>query len=374
MGMKLLWVGNHFICEDLYPPFIVENDNDYYKSLLGKFSIVIKQAKMAGADVASLKILNKFRSKILEALRYYYSADLAKCNTIILNLLKDIGQDSIAVSRLQESCAFPGQMNKELQFFRCRKGNPSISFSTKDMLHLPCSLRAKSGNYRFSIPGNPSLYLSNSSYGCWIETGFLPDAEFNVAPVLLDGEQIVFNLAVSIKDFSRLNELESNRVHTWLKLLMLDIATSYRVKEVNRTFKSEYIISQSIMMACKKLGYSGVAYYSKRVDDVVFARCAINLALFVEYENEYSDIVKHMKMDNAFNYAIYKKLLPALKYKDYDLRSVATGWITNIGNYDRQYPYRETEFYEFDKFLFTTWCDKANGKGKDEIDWGINVS
>lgn len=67
---------------------------------------------------------------------------------------------------------------------------------------------------------NPSLYLSNSSYGCRIETGFLPDAEFNVAPVLLDGEQIVFNLAVSIKDFSRLNALESNRVHTWLKLLM----------------------------------------------------------------------------------------------------------------------------------------------------------
>lgn len=59
---------------------------------------------------------------------------------------------------------------------------------------------------------------------------------------------------------------------------MLDIATSYRVKEVNRTFKSEYIISQSIMMACKKLGYSGVAYYSKRVDDIAFARCAINLA------------------------------------------------------------------------------------------------
>lgn len=144
--------------------------------------------------------MNKFRSKILEALRCYYSADLAKCNTIILNLLKDIGQDSIAVSRLQESCAFPGQMNKELQFFRCRKGNPSISFSTKDMLHLPCSLRAKSGNYRFSIPGNPSLYLSNSSYGCWIETGFLPDAEFNVAPVLLDGEQIVFNLAEIFQD------------------------------------------------------------------------------------------------------------------------------------------------------------------------------
>ncbi len=48
---------------------------------------------------------------------------------------------------------------------------------------------------------------------------------------------------------------------------------------------------------------------------------------------------------------------------------MVTGWITNIGNYDRQSPYRETEFYEFDKFLFTTWGDKA--KGKDEIDWEL---
>lgn len=128
------------------------------------------------------------------------------------------------------------------------------------------------------------------------------------------------------------------------------------------------------MMACKKLGYSGVAYYSKRVDDEAFARCAINLALFIKYENEYSDIVKHIKMDDAFNYAVYKNLLSSLKYKDYNLRSVAAGWKTNIGNYDRQYPYRETDFFEFDKFLFTTWRDKPNGKGKDEIGWGIDVS
>lgn len=49
------------------------------------------------------------------------------------------------------------------------------------------------------------------------------------------------------------------------------LATSYRIKEEGRTFKSEYIISQSIMMACKRLGYDGVAYYSKRVYDEVFA-------------------------------------------------------------------------------------------------------
>ncbi len=68
------------------------------------------------------------------------------------------------------------------------------------------------------------------------------------------------------------------------------IATSYIVKEENRTFRSEYIISQSLMMACKKLGYDGIAYYSRRVDDEIFALCAINLALFVDYNGEYSDI------------------------------------------------------------------------------------
>ena len=153
---------------------------------------------------------------------------------------------------------------------------------------------------------------------------------------------------------------------------MLMIATSYTIKETGRTFKSEYIISQSIMMGCKKLGYSGVAYYSKRVTDEIFARCAINLALFVDYDKEYSDmVIKHIKIDDAFNFSIYKNLDASLKYKRYELRSVHSGFITNIGKYDRQYAYRETEFYGFDEFLFTSWRDKPNGKGKDNMPWGV---
>ena len=148
-----------------------------------------------------------------------------------------------------------------------------------------------------------------------------------------------------------MNEFEENRVHCWLKLYMLTAATSYRIKEEGRTFKSEYIISQSIMMACKRLGYDGVAYYSKRVYDEVFARCAINLALFVDYKGDYSELIKHMN----------------------ELRCARTGFITNIGSYDRQYPYTETKYSDFDKFLFYSWKNKPNGKGKDQIQWGVPV-
>ena len=70
---------------------------------------------------------------------------------------------------------------------------------------------------------------------------------------------------------------------------------------------------------------------------------------------------------------LYKQLDPSLKCKRYELRSTYTGYVTNIGSYDRQYPYKETDFYHFDEFLFTTWRDKPNGKGKDEIPWGIEI-
>ena len=79
-----------------------------------------------------------------------------------------------------------------------------------------------------------------------------------------------------------------------------------------------------------------------------------------------------IKIDDHFNYALYKQLFSSLHYKNYNLRSVQTGLVTNIGSFDRQYPYRETEFFEFDKFLFTTWRDKHK-KGKDQIPWGVDL-
>lgn len=252
--MKLTWLNNNFICKDLYSPFKIDKDSDYIKDLKNKYDIVIKQAINSDADDESMRIIICFSVKILKSLELYYKADIAESNNIILELVKDIGNNPLAVNSVADSDAFPGDKADELQFFRSRLGTPNKSFKAKDMIHLPNSMRSKSGNYRFSIPGNPSMYLANSSYGCWIETGCPAEIDFNVSPVLLEGNQKIFNPAISLRDFRCLNEFEEERVHCWLKLYLLTIATSYVVKEENRTFKSEYIISQSLMMACKKMG------------------------------------------------------------------------------------------------------------------------
>lgn len=356
-------------------PFVLEKDIDYVNNLRDKYSLFLNQACKAGADEESISIIKNYKKRILSAIKSYYQADIAKSYTIVKNLIVDVSKNSFAVDQLNNSKAFLGEAGEEIQFFRCRVGSPTNSFSRIDMLHLPRELRAKSGNYRFSIPGNPCYYLSNSSYGCWIETGCPAENEFNVAPIVLDGTQKIFNLAVSTRNIAYLNELEKSRVHCWIKLLMLAIATSYIIKEEGRSFKSEYIVSQAIMVACKKLKYDGVAYLSKRVSDELFSFCAINIALFVHYKNnkKYSDILNHMKIDDAFNYALYKQLLPSQRYKEYELRSVHIGTPVTIGNYNSYFPYKETEFYEFDRFLFASWQNKPNKKGKDSENWGVVV-
>lgn len=373
--MRLKWVDKGFISKDLYAPFVLDDDYGYRVDLEHRFSRLYEQARGADADPESLEIIDCYKAGILRAIDSYYRADLTECNKIVEDLVGDIGDNPLAVAPLRDSWAFPGDHCKELQLFRCRTGGVASEYGPKDFLHLPRRLRSKTGGYRFSTPGAPCLYLANSSYCCWVETGFPDDANFNVAPVLLDGGQRIFNLAVSIKDFSRLNEFEGDRVHCWLKLLMLAIATSYRVKETDRSFRSEYVISQSLMMACRRRGYDGVAYYSKRVSSTDFAYCAVNLALFVDYydhsgnghDKEYSPLVDHMKIGTPFNFSMYRKLLPSLNYQDYELRSVRNGVVTNIGTYGSNFPYRETEFFEFDKFLFSRW----EPSDKDSQSWGI---
>ena len=130
--MRLIWLNNGFICKELYGPFVLEKDIEYKKDLIKKYSIVLKQAIKAGADEESIRIIKKYKKKIIEAINCYYNADIAKCNIIIKNLIKDVGENPFAVSSLNNSFAFHGPHDQELQMFRCRLGNPSKKYSAKE--------------------------------------------------------------------------------------------------------------------------------------------------------------------------------------------------------------------------------------------------
>ena len=301
--MRLDWLQNGFINKDLYAPFKVKKDSDYYIDLKKRYGLLISQAKMANADSESISIIDGYTKRVLKAIRCYYKGHISTTHSIIKKIVKETAVNNLALTKLYSSDAFPGEKSKELQFFRARINNQAIPFASKDMLHLPFNMRGKTGNYRFSLPGIPSLYLGNTSYACWLELGRPSEHDFLVSPVVLDGTQNIFNLVVSNREYYYLHDFEPNRVHCWIKLMILMIASSYVIEEEGRVFKSEYIVSQSIMLACNELGYDGVAYYSKRVEDQMFAQAAINLALFsvYEYNKEYANICAHIKIGNSFN-------------------------------------------------------------------------
>ena len=146
------------------------------------------------------------------------------------------------------------------------------------------------------------------------------DYRFNVSPVILDNTQKILNLTVSIRDLTSLSSDNDTipklvpsyeKISEMIKLIILNIATSYRVKQSGRNFRSEYILPQLIMLACKSRGLSGVSYYSKQVEDESFAAIVgINVVLFAEYNgNDYSEICNHLQIGDSFNFSMYKQLL-----------------------------------------------------------------
>ncbi len=164
------WIDS-YSNKELHAPFKIKKDIEYYDDLRKRYTLFINSLRDVSADAESIRIATTCSNKVCEALRDYYRGKVVSCYQKIQNLVKGCSDSKLAVSTLNESSAFPGDQKTEIQFFRARISEKYNKFMPKDMLHHPHRLRAKTMNYRFSIPGVTSLYLANTSYGCWIELG-----------------------------------------------------------------------------------------------------------------------------------------------------------------------------------------------------------
>ncbi|MBV2225639.1 MAG: RES domain-containing protein [Sphingobacterium mizutaii] len=150
-------------------------------------------------------------------------------------------------------------INVNTKLFRTRLGNPSKKFDRKDLFHIPFHLRGIIRTQRFSIPGFPCLYLSNSVYLNWEE---LQQPEFNKMHCcrfentrdlkLLD---LTYNFDIS----------HVENVDNYLILFPLKAACAVKVFEISDSFKSEYIIPQLLMQWINKRNLDGVKYSSTHI-------------------------------------------------------------------------------------------------------------
>lgn len=342
-------------------PKQIDDDNSYILELNVFFTQLIDDMYVNEIDKSYIKIAEDTQEKLNLIVKNYYNGRISDSYNLMRNLLSPILKSEICLSPISKSRAFnyyirEGGIYNYYVFFRARLGEALDINGTDDFKHVPFSKRSMIGNYRFSIAGFPCLYLGSSSYDCWLELGRPSDNLFNVSCILLKEDYKVLNLAFTVGCFlDELKNLKKEDINNLFKLFLLEQVTSFRVKNRNRVFYSEYIFSQLITQVCRNMNVQGIAYISKRVEHYVFGKdLAVNLVLFIDYEekrNYSSKMDKHMIIGTPVNFSDYTKIKSSdisLEELPYDMSQRAK----SVGTFEHQTPYKNVLFYDYDKYLY----------------------
>jgi hypothetical protein len=226
-------------------------------------------------------------------------------------------------------------------FYRGRKADKWDELSPLEYFHIPFSLRHFVGNQRFSISGQPMVYLASSVVAARKEletaicdlrfAAFVPKKElfagakfFNLknhyADLILNSMPEIIDSGARIRFDDRtfggsLGTLESDIARTVLMHLC-----TYPV-EKRGAFMAEYVIPQLLTTTVQENDYVGIVFPStKDYSDVFehhrFSRHHINLGVFVPYD-AVNDI--SLKLFEKFNiYLPSKFTTPATTQTFYD--------------------------------------------------------
>lgn len=379
-------------------PREIEKDSDYYNDLDSYLNSYYNHiCNKLGEYPQIVDEINENIVLIKESLKSYYNGRLDKAYYCIKEILQKYADKDNAtqfvVSIMDENYAFRGNAPKairpntytckvyeqeyekmlehKLTFFKARVGNEKIK--AKDMLHIPFGKREIISTQRFSIPGIPCIYLSTSSYGSWIEMGCPESSQFQVSSFEVPNDIRVLNLCIQQYLIDGMTSVienleEEQRAKACLGIFPLVIATSYRVKQNDRKFKSEYIISQIVMQVCGELGIDGVAYLSKRTRDIYAYPQAVNLAIAIPNNDkmQYWERAEKIKLTEPVRFIDF--LEKGLRNQDIEQEFLSyvceiykKNYSRNVYLGDKEIEYIKTDFAAFDEYIlkqkFTCYTD-----------------
>lgn len=379
--------------KELQTPFAIKQDNLYYIELRKKLKIVIDLLTEMDVEEAIIHDADNFRNRVLNLLREYFKGHVYSAQASMISMVNDfIKAGEPFVSGILDCEVIPKpetepQKLENIQWFKARLDAPEDGYTSDDMRHVPFNQREILPTYRYSMPGIPCFYLGNTSYDCWIEMGKPSIDRFYVSPVRLKKDFKIFCLATSVRDIVESYydvkkkqdtfkiRVDGEMLKLYIRRLMLMIASSFRIKQDGRNFKSEYVIPQLIMLACSNKGLDGLISYTVKASNEVFSRvCGQNLTLFAKYpknkfdpKGDYSDIMDDIEIFDAYGMASFEQLEPAAR-EEISMLNIEndTEHYKKVGSFRYQFDYSNTKFCLFDRFLFGTW-DKyktVNTEGK----------
>jgi hypothetical protein len=258
-----------------FPPFIQthhgENIYEATHKILDKLIKVFKKVEprhyyeigCSKNDILHDIALQK--EKILEAINAFSIGNIVGCyETIFKHYFYDESNPLKVVAYKKIPARGP--------LFRLRYNANNKPYTREEMFHIPFDKVHLVTNQRFSISGYPCLYLGTSFYGCWEELD-RPDMErCNVAVYRneRDLNMVDLNIPLKINTFSDLSRIP------------LIIACALKLTEGHHSFKSEYIIPQSVFQGILRLNALKIGPH---LDGILYISTKIAGKLFYKDEN-----------------------------------------------------------------------------------------
>lgn len=312
----------------------------------------------------------------------------------ISSLINNYIGDDFWVSELDKSYAFRGiapfyelhseenentyrtMLEGNVTFYRGRTKKNISEEKIEDlehMVHLPYEMKERASKMRFSVSGQPCLYLGTTSFVCSEECRYNEENEKFYASAFVPNEKgkklKILNMVISEplingiynKNIEQQDLIKRNLQNSMLRLFPLVIATSFRINDKQRSEKYEYIVSQLLMRVINKLGIDGIAYFSKQGENDFQYPHGINIALpctDINQSKQYSEYCKAfritkpfllnptMQLNNSFRERSYiNKNYP--QYDKYEMEEYMSKVIYKSENVF----YGDTIYSKFDDFL-----------------------
>lgn len=390
----------------------------FFDNNLNGFTLPLRAASNRAYLVDLKKVLKKY-CKAINVIAFKYEDSLRKdieniCNSILnalyaathnheeqakkilMNLIKKYINDEFWVSELDKSYAFRGiapfsklyyqhnalpydkMLDGDITLYRARtkeKGSVEEITHICHMLHLPYNIKNKASKMRFSIQGQPCLYLGTTSLVCSNECHFNEEKEDLYISSFIpteEGKKLrILNLAVSqalingIYNKSQENKSVNHSLqNSMLKIFPLIIATSYTIRDNQRRKrkqKYEYLLSQLLMQIINDLEIDGIAYLSRQGKDDFQYPHGVNLALpakNISKMHQYCDYCKLFKITKPVSKKeidpkkvnLEKRSFINQNYPQYDEYQIKE-YMATVNYNGRNIFYGETPYSKIDDYM-----------------------
>ncbi|MGL5353360.1 MAG: hypothetical protein ACRDA5_08530, partial [Clostridium sp.] len=207
------------------------------------------------------------------------------------------------------------------------RGRYSQSILTPwDMFHIPFNKRYLIGNQRYSLTGQPLLYLGFSVLDVLAEL----DSDYNefddvkLCPFKLKEDLRVFDLRNEFYKYFKYNPLEdllinsdyneqvsyNNTKNEFFKFILASVC-SFEKRQEHRQFSfcEEYVLPQMLAQIIKKKGFNGIIYCSTKLKNEENDRLhktgyKDNVAIFTNFSKEHvydRKLYSNFKISNPIN-------------------------------------------------------------------------